>query len=115
MPFKPLLLPGATVSPGFHMSSYSPPDEDDGAESSYDPGVKSREVIEEGGGVGWVAFHMDQSNYGLLLLVVVAMSIPAGLLTAGLVAVYFPEYAETAVEIIRWVGDRLDDLLNLAP
>ncbi|WP_136687942.1 hypothetical protein [Halorhabdus amylolytica] len=95
------------------MSSYSPPDDDDEAESSFDPGVKSGEAIEDRGGFDWIAFHLDQSNYGLLLLLVLAMSLPAGLLTAGLVAYFFPEYAETAGKIVGWIGDLLADLFDL--
>lgn len=88
------------------MSSYDPPDESDD-DSSYDPGVKEREVTDQREFVGLLdGFdRFDYALFGILL------SVPAAISTAFLVTILFPEYQDTAGDIVRWVGERIVEFL----
>lgn len=87
------------------VSSYDPPDESEDG-SSYDPGVKEREITDNREFSELVGDFdiFDYALFGILL------GIPAAILTGLLVSILFPEYQETAGDIIRWAGERVVDL-----
>lgn len=88
------------------MSSYDPPEEtEDG--SSYDPGVTEREITDQRE-FSDLTDDFDIFDYALFGIL---LGIPAAILTALLVTILFPEYQETAGEILRWLGERIGDLL----
>ncbi|QSG09383.1 hypothetical protein [Halapricum desulfuricans] len=82
------------------MSSYDPPEEDE-TESSYDPGVKERDVTDEREfrDVLLEADRTDYIVYGFLL------GIPAGILTTIIVWHFVPNFPETAEAFLRWLLD----------
>ncbi|MCU4718334.1 hypothetical protein [Halapricum hydrolyticum] len=82
------------------MSSYDPPEEDEST-SSYDPGVKEREVTDkrEFKDLLLEADRIDYIVYGVLL------GIPAGILTTILVWHFIPGFSETAEALLRWLLD----------
>jgi len=90
------------------MSSYDPPEENED-DSSHDPGVKGREITEQREFSGLLT-DLGRSDY---VLIGILLSIPASILTALLITMLFPDYQETAGEIVRWVGQRIADLLLL--
>ena len=82
------------------MSSYDPPEEE-GSQSTHDPGVKEREITDgrEFRDVLEGADRIDYTVYGFLL------GIPAGILTTILVWHFVPEFSETAEALLRWLLD----------
>jgi len=94
------------------MSSYSPPEEEE-TDHQFEPAQKTTDAIDEHGRLGWVSIQLDQSNYGLLLLAVFGLSIPAGLLTVGLLEIFFPEYQDFAGELLEWIGELVEGILGI--
>lgn len=88
------------------MSSYDSPEESEDG-SSHDPGVKEGEITEQRE-FSTVITGLDRSDY---ILLGILLSLPAGLLTAFLLSALFPEFHETAGEVIRWIGEWSSDYL----
>ena len=78
------------------MSSYEPPEEDQ-RESSHDPGVKEKEIVDSRE-FKEVLYEFDRTDYVLLGLV---SSVGAGMLTTILVLVFVPDYVELAERIVE--------------
>jgi hypothetical protein len=82
------------------MSSWDPPgDKNDG--SSHDPGVKEREVTDERD-LSATLYNLDWTDY---LLIGIGLSIPASILTALFLWEFFPEFQDTAGDIVRGIID----------
>jgi hypothetical protein len=88
------------------MSSYDSPEESEDG-SSHDPGVKEGEITEDRELSGAIA-DLDRSDY---IVIGMLLSLPAGLLTAFLLSMLFPEFHETAGEVVRWIGKWSSDHL----
>ena len=82
------------------MSSYDPLEEED-RETSHDPGVKEKEVVDSREFTETL-YNFDRSDYVLLGMI---SSFFASFLTMFFVWVFIPEYIETAERIVEWVLD----------
>jgi hypothetical protein len=84
------------------MSSWQPPESKDD-QSSHDPGVKEKEVIEERD-FSETIYDLDWADY---VVVGVLISIPAGFLATLLLWEFFPSFRDTAGAIVEAVVEML--------
>jgi hypothetical protein len=85
---------------GVAMSSWRPPERKDD-DSSHDPGVKGKEVIDERG-FSETVYNLYWADY---VVFAVLASIPAGFLTIILLWELFPAFQETAGALVERVLD----------
>jgi len=78
------------------MSSYEPPEESE-EETSRDAGAQGKEVVDSRE-FSDVVGGMDRIDY---LILAAVLGVPAGLLTVVLVLQFFPEFQDTAGELVR--------------
>ncbi|QSG15165.1 hypothetical protein [Halapricum desulfuricans] len=87
------------------MSSYDPPEEQEGG-SSHDPGIKEKEVVDERDFQDVLA-ESDRVDY---IVFGVLLGIPASILTTILVWYFVPGFSDTAEALLRWLWDLLSNM-----